>query len=233
MSFQGFADDQRSFFKQLAKHPTREWFQEHKAEYVEGWHAPMLALLADVRERVDDAFPYCELAEPKVFRIQRDTRFSKDKTPYKTHVAGVLMARGAGATSVLEQPAALYLNVGVGGGDMGELTAHGQYAMAPAQLERYRAALLDPRRGEEIASLVRGLVKAGFRVGAAETLKKVPRGVDPEHPHADLLRHKGLAVMGPAVPDALLTSRKLVDHLAKQTKKAAPLVSLLVEITAV
>ena len=61
----------------------------------------------------------------------------------------------------------------------------------------------------------------------------MPRGVDPDHPRAELLRHKGLVAMGPAIPDELLTSPKLVDHLAKQTRKAAALVSWLVEVTAV
>ena len=230
MAFTGFADDKRSFFKKLAKNQTREWFQAHKDEYVEGWQKPMEALLADVRAKVDDDFPYCDLGEPKVFRLHRDTRFSKDKTPYKTYVAGMIMARGRGGGAVTEVPAALYVGLGFG---EEELSAHGQYAMAPAQLERYRAALLDDARGAEVAKLVKALLKASFVLGAAETLKKVPRGVDPEHPRADLLRMKGLIVRGPALPDALLTSPKLVDHLAKQTRKAAALVQWLVEVTAV
>ncbi len=230
MAFTGFSDGKRSFFRKLAKNQTREWFAAHKDEYVEGWQRPMEALLADVRAKVDDDFPYCDLAEPKVFRIHRDTRFAKDKTPYKTYVAGMIMARGRGGSNVTEVPAALYVGVGVGDDD---LTAHGQYAMAPAQLQRFRAALLDDARGAELAKLTKALEKAGFRLGAAETLKKVPRGVDPDHPRAELLRHKGLVAMGPAIPDELLTSPKLVDHLAKQTRKAAALVSWLVEVTAV
>jgi uncharacterized protein (TIGR02453 family) len=229
-TFQGFADEKRSFFRKLAKNQTREWFAAHKEEYVEGWQKPMEALLADVRAKIDDDYPYCDLGEPKVFRIHRDTRFAKDKTPYKTYVAGMIMARGRGASAVTEVPAALYLGVGFGGD---ELTAHGQYAMSPAQLERYRAAVLDEKRGAELGKIVASLEKAGMRVGAAESLKTVPRGVDPEHPRAELLRHKGLAVMGPPAPDALLTSPKLVDHLAKQSRKAAALVSWLVEVTAV
>jgi uncharacterized protein (TIGR02453 family) len=228
--FTGFADQGLSFFKKLAKHQDREWFKLHKAEYIEGWHEPMEALLANVRARVDDAFPYCELAPPKVFRVYKDTRFSKDKTPYKTHVAGILMAESQGATSVTGVPAALYMHVGL---EDGAFAAHGQYSLNPEQLAKFRAGVLDPKRGAAVAKIARALEKAGFTLGAAETLKKAPRGIDPAHPRADLLLRKGLMAMGPAVPKALLTSPKLVDHLVRQTKKTVDLVTWLVETTAV
>jgi uncharacterized protein (TIGR02453 family) len=227
--FEGFADAKFDFFRRLAKHQDRAWFHEHKAEYVEGWHQPMEALLAAVRAKVDADFPYCELAEPKVFRIQRDTRFAKDKTPYKTTVAGVISVKGAGG--VMETPAALY--VGFGLGDDANMTGHGAWMMTPAQVERYRAAVVDERRGAELAREVAALRKAGFTLSAMETLKKAPRGFDPDHPRAELLRMKGLAAMGPPVPAALLTSPKLVEHLAKQTRRTAALVQWLVETTAV
>jgi uncharacterized protein (TIGR02453 family) len=226
MAFEGFADTRRTFFRKLAKNQNREWFQEHKDEYVEGWHKPMQELLAAVRAKVDEDFPYCELAEPKVFRLQRDTRFSKDKTPYKTRIAGVIFARGRGNASVTEVPAALYISIGIGGE---ELTGHGQYAMTPSQLTKFRAALLDSKRGAEVARIATKLTKAGFLLTAAETLKKVPRGIDPHHPRADLLMQKGLVAVAEAVPPELLTSPKLVNHLAKQTRKAADLVTWLVE----
>ena len=229
--FTGFADSELSFFKMLARHQDREWFAAHKSEYLEGWQAPMESLLYEVRARVDDDFEYVDLAEPKVFRIYKDVRFAKDKSPYKTHVAGVIMARGRGGSGVTEVPAALYLSVGIGDG--GNVSAHGQYMMSPEQLERFRAALLDDKRGGEVASACAALEKAGFRMSAGETLKKVPRGVDPDHPRAELLKHKGLVAMGPELPSALLTSARLVDHLAKQTRKTAALVSWLVKTTTV
>ncbi len=76
--FQGFADKGGSFFKRLAKNNDRSWFLEHKAEFEEGWNTPMKLLLAEVKGSIDATYVHCELGEPKVFRIFRDVRFSKD-----------------------------------------------------------------------------------------------------------------------------------------------------------
>jgi uncharacterized protein (TIGR02453 family) len=228
-AFTGFADDKLGFFRKLAKNQDRAWFAAHKAEYEEGWARPMQALLDEVRALVDDDYPYCELAEPKVFRIQRDVRFSKDKSPYKTHVAGVVTARGRGGEAMTEVPAAIYLSVGLDGIEAGS----GQYMMSPPQLERFRAALLDDKRGAEVARACKKLTAAGYSIIAAETLKNVPRGVDPEHPRADLLKLKGLVAMAPAIDAKLLVGRGLASHLAGVARAAASMVSWLVATTAV
>lgn len=173
--------------------------------------------MSELRAKLDAAYPDCDLGEPKAFRIYRDVRFSKDKTPYKTHVSGFLpIVAGA---SAIESPAAIYVQVGTE-----TMVAAGQYMMSKAALERYRAAVLDEPRGKELVKLVSGLEKKGFVKGAMEVLKKVPRGLDPEHPRAELLRHKGLVVTFPELPANLLTSRKLVDHLVAQGRAVAPLV---------
>ncbi len=88
--FEGFADAQGKFFRSLAKHNDRDWFQSHKSEYEEGWNAPMKLLLSEVRAGIDRAYARIDLDEPKVFRIFRDVRFSKDKSPYKTHIGGYI-----------------------------------------------------------------------------------------------------------------------------------------------
>ena len=77
------------FFRELARNQRREWWDEHRAEYDTGWLAPMRALLDEVRERIEADFPQQPLAAPKVFRILSATCwFSKDKSPYKTHIGG-------------------------------------------------------------------------------------------------------------------------------------------------
>src|ERR1700749_1174047 len=100
--FQGFADADAKFFKSLAKKNDREWFLAHKEEFEAGWNAPMKLLLEDVRERIDPAYAQPALGEPKVFRIFRDVRFSKDKSPYKTHIGGFIpmSRRGAKTTDL-------------------------------------------------------------------------------------------------------------------------------------
>jgi uncharacterized protein (TIGR02453 family) len=177
----------------------------------------MLALMTEVASKLDASYPDVELEPPKVFRLHRDVRFSKDKSPYKTNVSGVLSVKRKG--SITEVPAALYLQIGTEG-----MVAAGQYGMSGEGLARYRAALLDDVRGPEIAKIVKRLEKDGFTPGAMETLKKPPRGVPPEHPRASLLQLKGLIVSFPAPDPSLLTDRKLVDWLVAHGKKAAPLV---------
>jgi uncharacterized protein (DUF2461 family) len=97
----------------------------------------------------------------------------------------------------------------------------------PPALAKLRAAIADDERGSELVKMLRALEKKGFGKDAHEVLARVPRGFDPEHPRAELLKLKGLTVSFPKTPGDLLTSRKLVDHLASQAKAVAPLVTWL------
>jgi uncharacterized protein (TIGR02453 family) len=222
--FDGFADAERRFFRNLARNQRRDWWEGHRGEYEAGWLAPMRALLDEVRERIEPVFPRQPLAAPKVFRIHRDVRFSKDKSPYKTHIGGYIGIEGAGAGP--SAPAPLYLHLGAD-----ELFAcAGHYMMDGAQLARYRAAVADDRTGPALAGLLAPLVKAGFQLGSHDTLQKTPRGFDPAHPRADLLRRKGLMVTFPALPAGLLTSRRLLDWLVRHVRRAAPLVEWLAAV---
>jgi len=219
--FTGFADTKRRFFHALAKNQTRDWFKAHEDEYRQGWLEPMHALLWDVRAKLVKTYGDAALDPPKVFRIHRDVRFSRDKAPYKTNIGGFLPIAGRGRTGV-PGPVALYVQLGtenyVGAGD---------WMMEPAQLTAHRAALLDERRGGELTKLLAKLGKSGFSVGSHETLKKVPRGFDPDHPRAELAKRKGLVVAFPELPLDLLTSHELVDWLAKHARSAATLVEWL------
>jgi uncharacterized protein (TIGR02453 family) len=218
--FEGFADPDRRFFRALARNQRREWFEAHRQEYEDGWLVPMRALMAELRERLDALLPTQPLAAPRVFRIHRDVRFSKDKSPYKTHIGGYVAVDGGGSGPAVAAP--LYLHLGAT-----ELFAcAGHYMMMPPQLARFRAAVED-ERGAELARILQRLRKAGYTARAQEELKKVPRGVDPKHPRADLLRYKGLIVTFPALPPKLLVSRALVAWLVKRATPAAPLVEWL------
>lgn len=219
--FEGFADAEMKFFRALDKHQDRAWFAKHKAEYEAGWAAPMGALLAEAREKLDAAYPHVELAEPKVFRIHRDVRFAADNSPYKTSVSGVVTARRGG--KVTESPAALYVQLG-----LSTFAGAGLYTMDAPTLARYRAAVLDDARGGELAKMVRALEKKGFATTAAEELKSAPRGIDPAHPRLALLKKKGLVVSFPPIPAGALAGRALLDWVVAEAKRAAPLVSWLV-----
>jgi len=222
--FAGFADRDGRFFRALARNQRREWFEAHRQEYERGWLAPMKALLAEVRERIDPLFPHHPLREPKVFRIHRDVRFAKDKSPYKTHIGGYVAIDGTGDGP--SGTAALYLHIG----DGEVFVAAGQYMMDAAQLARFRAAVVDEKRGGELAAILRRLTKAGYAVGSHDALQRVPRGFDPDHPRADLLKRKGLIVTFPEPARALLVSPALADWLVTHVKRVVPLVEWLAAV---
>lgn len=225
-SFEGFADKDGRFFKALAKNNERAWFLAHKAEFEEGWNQPMKALLSDVGQAIDRAYAHCELDEPKVFRIFRDVRFSKDKSPYKTHIGGFIpVKRKQKATEV---PMALYFQVGA----KETFGAAGHWMMDPASLDRYRVAVAEDKRGKELERILAKLVKKGFETGSHDTLKRVPKGYDPDHPRAEMLKRKGLVVSFPELPKGLLSTPKLATWLKDQCKATVPFVEWLVFATA-
>jgi uncharacterized protein (TIGR02453 family) len=225
MTFEGFADGDAKFFRTLAKNQSKEWFQAHKDEFEEGYNAPMKALLADVREAVDKAFPHVDLDDPKVFRIYRDVRFSKDKSPYKTHVGGVIPIKRTG--KMTEVPIALYFHVG----QPEAFGAAGHYMMDPHGLTKFREAVADDKRGKELDKMLGALRKKGFSVDSHGMYKRVPKGYDPDHPRAEHLKRQGLTVGFPKLPKGILTSPKLVPWVATHAKAAAPLVEWLVFAT--
>jgi uncharacterized protein (TIGR02453 family) len=221
--FRGFADSTGRFFLELSLHNDRDWFRAHQSLYVEGWAEPMGALLAEVRDRTAGAYGRLSLALPKVFRIHRDVRFSRDKSPYKTHVAGLVALDRDGESPRGEKPAAFYFHVGF----QERFAGTGLWTMEPETLRRFRAAVLDPRRGAELARLLAPLLERGFTISSAEALRRGPSGVDPGHPRAHLLKMKGLVVAPPEVPRRLLTKPALVDWLADQARATAPVATWL------
>jgi uncharacterized protein (TIGR02453 family) len=225
-SFEGFGDKDEKFFKALAKNNDRAWFLAHKDQFEDRWNGPMKALLSDVREVIDRAYAHCELDEPKVFRIFRDVRFSKDKSPYKTHIGGFIPVKGK--EKVTEVPMALYFQVGA----RETFGAAGHYMMSPPSLERFRVAVAEDKRGKELDKILVALQRKGFSTESHETLKRVPKAYDPDHPRAALLKRKGLVVTFPKMPAGLLATPKLTTWLATQCKVAAALVEWLVFATA-
>ena len=219
--FERFADRDARFFRALAKNQRRDWVAAHRDEYEAGWRRPMQALLAEVRDRLERVFPRHPLAAPKVFRIHRDVRFSADKSPYKTHIGVYVALDGGGRGPSAVAP--LYLHVGAAE----RFVAAGHYMMDAGQLARFRRAVLDDATGAPLATVLAKLERAGFVVGSHDAVKNVPRGVDPAHPRAALLKRKGLIVSFPELPRELLVSRGLVDWLVRHAQRAAPVVEWL------
>lgn len=215
--FLGFSKTAPAFFHELAVEMNRDWFLENKERYETEWVQPMTALLAKVRAGLVSAYKPVALAEPKIMRIHRDVRFSKDKAPYKTHIGAVIML--AGKTVAEGGNAAMYVHLGTDE----EVIGAGTYMFDPARLATWRKQVAG-KAGEELAKLVAKLRKAGFQVGGHDDYKKVPRGFDPEHPRADLLKQKGLTAGPGPIPRGLLHEPGLAEWLVEQGVAMAPLV---------
>ncbi len=225
--FSGFADAEGKFFKALARKNERPWFQSHKAEFEDGWNAPMKRLLSEVRDSIDAAYRHSDLDEPKVFRIFRDVRFAKDKSPYKTHIGGLIPVKRSGK-KVTDLPMALYFHVG----DTEKFGAAGHYMMEAESLTRFRASLVDPKRSKELDKILAALRKKGFTPSTHNDLKRVPKGFDPEHPRAEMLKWRGLTVGFPELPRGILATPRLTRWLADACKASVPLVEWLAFATA-
>jgi uncharacterized protein (TIGR02453 family) len=220
--FEGFEREALQFFHELTLEMNRDWFEANKERYRRLWVEPMTALLGEVSTRVAKAYAPIKLGEPKLFRIHRDVRFSKDKTPYKTHAAGMLPLH-AGKKPVEGGCSALYMHIGIDEEYMGA----GTYFFDPAQLARWRKLVAADKTGAEIAKLISKLRKAGYTVGGHDDYMRVPKGFAPDHPRADLLRMRGLGAAFPPVPRGMLHTPKLAAWIGEHARAVAPLVTWL------
>ncbi|HEY5171007.1 MAG TPA: DUF2461 domain-containing protein [Acidimicrobiia bacterium] len=172
MTFKGWPDAALEFYVGLEADNSKAYWQSHRATYDECVRAPFLEL-SSVVER--------EFGTLHVFRPNRDTRFSKDKTPYKTAAAAVTESEGGAAYYVQISAEGLYVG-------------SGYYHLESDQLQRFRDAVADTRTGPRLASAVDALRAKKYEVAARASLKRAPRGIDPSHPRVELLRMKGIHV---------------------------------------
>lgn len=195
-TFTGWPVEAVEFYEGLAADNTKSYWHAHKFVYEQSVRAPMEALLA-------------ELGGGKVFRPYRDTRFSKDKSPYKT--------------SCDAHTDRCYLSLSAEGLFVGS----GLYMPSPEQLARFRAAVADDRSGPELEALAAALRAAGYDVGAHEVLKTAPRGYPKDHPRVDLLRHKGLTIGTSWPVGAWLGTPRPKDRIVAFLAAAEPLAAWL------
>lgn len=185
--FKGFSKKTLRFFRDLEANNNREWFSEQRRNYEENVLRPAQAFVVAMGLRLRRLTPGIN-ANPRpdgsLFRIYRDTRFSQDKAPYKTHM-GIFFWEGKGPRMECSgyyfhlEPPRLMLGVGL-------------YMFSRPQLERFRKAVIDPEYGDELTAAIRKITKRpGVSLGGAH-YKRLPPGTDPGHPNAGLLLHNGL-----------------------------------------
>jgi uncharacterized protein (TIGR02453 family) len=226
--FAGFTPQASQFLVDLAEHNDRAWFQPRKAEYERLLKVPLEQLCEALAERfAARGIPL--LADPRrsPFRIYRDTRFARDKSPYKTHVAASFPWREAGDDSPGRGDKGAHANGGYFNFQPGEMyVGGGMWMPEKPRLEAFRPAVRhEPARGR--AALEEpGFVAWFGDAHSHETLKRVPPGYPADHPLADLLRWKDV-IFGRRLADDEVYSADLPDRLVDGFAASLPVLRFL------
>jgi uncharacterized protein (TIGR02453 family) len=225
--FTGFRPEAIQFLADLAQNNDRAWFQPRKAEFERLLKEPMERMVAALAEAFA-AHGVPMLADPKrsPFRIYRDIRFSKDKTPYKAHLgATVPWAAGTGAREVSAgggHDERAHGNGGYFHFQPGEMYAGGgMWRMEKPKLDAFRKAVLEEPETVRAALYEPGFVTEFGGPEPHDMLQRVPPGFPKDHPLADMFRWKDV-VFGRRLADEEVLSPDLPERLAKAYAKAAP-----------
>ena len=216
--FQGFPKRGITFLGQLKKNNNRTWFAEHKSEYEDFVKLPMQSLISALRLPMTKVAPEIDV-NPKhgMFRIYRDTRFSKNKLPYKTHVAAIFHVRG----NHWEESAGYYVHIEPGGVYVGG----GVYRPDGIQLKKLRQAIAD--RPKEFLSIVSDDTFARkFKTLEGEKLQRVPAGFPKDHMMAEWLKYKSFYT-GVEWAEKECYTEKFVDKVIRLYRDLLPLVRFL------
>jgi uncharacterized protein (TIGR02453 family) len=216
--FAGFPGETLEFLAGLSNNNNKVWFDAHRTDYEDVYLTPARAFVDAVGEELEIRVSPEIHADPRVngslFRINRDTRFSKDKTPYKDHMdlmwwEGADKARDGSGLFFRLTPTAVILGAGMHGFDT-------------PRLDRFRKAVAGDTTGPALEeALAASLSTRGAQLGG-DHYKRVPRPYPADHPRAQLLRHNGLYVSTELAPPKAITSDRFVDWCASRFEKLAP-----------
>jgi uncharacterized protein (TIGR02453 family) len=214
-AFAGMPDQGLAFLEDLEERNTKEFFDAHRALFKEQVQAPFAALVEAAAARLRRDVP--ELGQPKVFRIYRDLRFSKDKTPYKTSMSASVPSRPREDGDGPGVGTGFYVNVG----PAGLYTASGLYHAERADLERVRAAVADPATGPELEAILEEAAGRGL-VPWLDPLQRMPRAWPADHPRAGLLKARSLVLNRQHERAPWLQTAELLDHLVADWEAMIP-----------
>jgi uncharacterized protein (TIGR02453 family) len=199
--FTGFPEAALDFYDDLEMDNTKAFWDAHKPVYDTAVAAPMKALAAALEP---------EFGQAKIYRPYRDVRFSKDKTPYKTH-QGAFVPRGP-STGYYVQVGAPGVRVGVG-----------YYEASGPRLASIREAIVHERHGAELEQVLATMQAQGWELGG-DRLKTAPRGYDADHPRIELLRHKSMTLGKDYGFEPFVHTPELLERVRADWREAAPFV---------
>ncbi len=230
VGFSGFSHEALQFLVDLGLNNERSWFRPRKAEYERLLKRPLEALCTDLDAQFRaHNVPLRADAKKSPFRIYRDVRFSKDKSPYKTHVAASLPWAGPGEATSPDQPerhGGGYFHISPDGSYMGG----GMWHPEPARLAAFRRTV-DMEPGRTLAALNEPGFLARFEPVHGDSLTRMPQGYPIDHPRAELLKLKDVT-FGRQLTEAEVYSASLPAILAAHFAAAVPVMAFLASLEA-
>ena len=216
-----FSPDALKFLRGLARNNNKEWFEAHRDAYEAEVRQPMRDLIGEMDARFAKFAPEMG-GDPKrsMFRINRDIRFSKDKSPYKTHAACWFNHRRASSKVGGEAAggsAGFYFHLQPGQSMVGS----GLWMPPRPQLNAIRDAIAEDPAGFE--RVVKGMTRRYGGLDDSAVLKRIPRGFSEEHPAAKWLKYQSFTC-GRMLEDSEVTSPRLAAMLASDFASMLPLV---------
>jgi uncharacterized protein (TIGR02453 family) len=216
-AFTGFPKQMITFFDTLKENNTKQWFDDHRKDYEAYVKQPAQDFVVDMGIRLEEIAPAIN-AVPQIngsiFRLNKDIRFSKDKSPYKTHI-GIFFWEGN--RKRMECPG-YYMHIE----NRKLMLGVGLYMFTDDMLERFRDAVVDAKLGNELSRTATDLSNKGYNVGGKH-YKKVPRGYDASNKNAEFLLYNGLHVgIEMDIPDEFY-SRAFIDYAFSYFKEMCPL----------
>ena len=224
--FKGFPKECVNFYVDVVQNNSKAWFDSHKNVFESYVMTPARDFVSEMGKLLGQISPGIN-ADPRlnrsIFRPYRDTRFSKDKTPYKTHL-GIFFWEGSRAKMDCSgyyfhiEPPTLFL-------------AAGMHCFSPLLLGAYRDSVVDPKHGPALKKAIKRISKAGDYSIGGKHYKKTPRGYDSNHENAPLLLHNGLYVWTEDEIPPEFYSAKILNYCFERFKKMSPLHKWLVGMT--
>jgi uncharacterized protein (TIGR02453 family) len=207
IKFEGFSPEVRKWFEGLEHDNSREYFTASREFFDESVRGQMEALLTELSDKFG--------GEVKMFRQNRDIRFSPDKSPYKTNTYGVIYGSELAAHG-------LYASISA----RGLVAGSGLHMMARDQLERYREQVADDKHGPALEREVARAEKAGLELWG-ESLATAPRGYATDHERIVLLRRKSLSLGATLKFGRGIGRRDGLQFVSKTWRAAAPVTAWL------
>ena len=225
-TFTGFPPEALKFLADIKENNNKEWFEANKPIYQDFLVAPAVDFVAAMGSRLQDLSPDINFdmrtnGSGSLMRFYRDTRFSKDKSPYKTAIAGMFWQgakkKGSPGYGFHLQSDEMWLMAG-------------KWGFEKELLEAFREAVDDDKMGKALLEAIAKVEAAGDYTVKGDHYKRVPRGFDADHPRADLLRFNHLMATPPAVPAKDVLSGDLVEISFAHFKAMSPIQEWLAKV---